>query len=186
MTLVLDMLGWAMLAGIKKYKNKLSGIVLIDELEQHLHPELQRRIIKNLNEVFLNVQFIATSHSPICAAGLADLPDENCSLELLKRLDSGFVDSENLSTMRGWRYDQILTSRAFGIPARNVKTQNLLDKMKILYMKDSLSNAEEAELKELLEELKEVSLLGAEAAKLKMTEEKINKIRKQLKQDNND
>jgi len=186
MTLVLDMLGWAMLAGIKKYKNNLSGIVIIDELEQHLHPELQRRIIRNLNKAFPKVQFIATSHSPICAAGLADLPDEKCSLELLKRLDNGFVDSENLSTMRGWRYDQILTSRAFGIPARNVKTQDLLDKLKTLYMKDRLSKAEDAKLKELLEELKEESLLGAEAAKLEITEEKINKIRKQLKQDNND
>ena len=186
LTLVLDMLGWATMKGLYDKKNNLSGIILIDEIEQHLHPNWQRNIIKLLHKVFPNIQFITSSHSPICAAGLADLPDERCNLELFTINKKGVVTNERLSTMRGWRYDQILTSRAFEIPARNVKTQDLLDKMKTLYMKDSLSNAEDAELKELLEELKEVSLLGAEAAKLKMTEEKINKIREQLKQDNND
>ena len=180
MTLVLDMLGWAMLAGIKKYKNNLSGIVLIDELEQHLHPELQRRIIKNLNEVFLNVQFIATSHSPICAAGLADLPDENCSLELLKRLKNGFVDSENLSTMRGWRYDQILRSSAFGTPDRNITTERLMNQIRKLYMKEKLTKKEEDTLEELLEDLKEKSPVGAEEQNMWITQEKIRRIRKDL------
>jgi len=40
------------------------GIVLIDELDLHLHPNWQRRIIKTLSTVFPNVQFITTSHSP--------------------------------------------------------------------------------------------------------------------------
>jgi predicted ATP-binding protein involved in virulence len=41
-----------------------SGIVLIDELELHLHPGWQRRILQGLCEVFPNVQIIATTHSP--------------------------------------------------------------------------------------------------------------------------
>jgi len=40
------------------------GIVLIDEIDLHLHPNWQRRIIKTLRTVFPNVQFITTSHSP--------------------------------------------------------------------------------------------------------------------------
>lgn len=82
-TMILDMLGWAMLAGQTEKKNTLQGIMLIDELEQHLHPELQRFIIEKLHDNFPNIQFIASSHSPICAAGLADLSDEECDLELL-------------------------------------------------------------------------------------------------------
>lgn len=185
MTLVLDMLGWAMLAGIKKYKNKLSGIVLIDELEQHLHPELQRRIIKNLNKVFPKIQFIATSHSPICAAGLADLPDEKCSLELLKRIDSGFVDSESLSTMRGWRYDQILRSSAFGIPDRNVETERLMNEIRKLYMKESLNSSEEKKLQGLLNKLRKEIPEGSEAVSMEMTQNKINRIREELRQEGN-
>lgn len=43
---------------------KSSGIVLIDEIELHLHPSWQQRIIKNLRDTFPNVQFICTTHSP--------------------------------------------------------------------------------------------------------------------------
>lgn len=40
------------------------GIVLIDELEMHLHPKWQRKITKALKDIFPNLQFIATTHSP--------------------------------------------------------------------------------------------------------------------------
>lgn len=41
-----------------------SGIVLIDEIELHLHPQWQRRIIPALTKIFPNLQFIITTHSP--------------------------------------------------------------------------------------------------------------------------
>ncbi len=40
------------------------AVVLIDELELHLHPTWQRRIVRNLSETFPKCQFIATTHSP--------------------------------------------------------------------------------------------------------------------------
>ena len=40
------------------------AVVLIDEIELHLHPEWQRRITRNLSETFPKCQFIATTHSP--------------------------------------------------------------------------------------------------------------------------
>lgn len=40
------------------------GIVLIDEVELHLHPQWQRRIIPGLEQAFPNIQFIVTTHSP--------------------------------------------------------------------------------------------------------------------------
>ena len=40
------------------------AVVLIDEIELHLHPGWQRRIVKNLSETFPKCQFIATTHSP--------------------------------------------------------------------------------------------------------------------------
>lgn len=43
---------------------KATGIVLIDELELHLHPAWQRRVIDNLLDTFPNLQFVATTHSP--------------------------------------------------------------------------------------------------------------------------
>lgn len=46
------------------------GIVLIDELELHLHPTWQRQIVENLRETFPNIQFIGTTHSPFVLQSL--------------------------------------------------------------------------------------------------------------------
>jgi predicted ATP-binding protein involved in virulence len=40
------------------------GVVLIDELDLHLHPAWQRRVISDLKRTFPNIQFFATTHSP--------------------------------------------------------------------------------------------------------------------------
>lgn len=53
---------WLMGEEISKYD--CQGIVLIDELETHLHIELQKKILPFLTEFFPNLQFIVTTHSP--------------------------------------------------------------------------------------------------------------------------
>ncbi len=50
------------------------GVVMIDEIEQHLHPSWQRTIIPNLRKTFPNIQFIITTHSPQV---LSNVPKEN-------------------------------------------------------------------------------------------------------------
>ena len=42
----------------------LQGIVLIDEIETHLHVELQKKILPFLTNFFPNIQFVITTHSP--------------------------------------------------------------------------------------------------------------------------
>lgn len=61
---------------------KTSGIVLIDEIDLHLHPLWQQRIIKDLTAIFPLVQFIVSTHSPtiissVCKENLLIL--ENCN-----------------------------------------------------------------------------------------------------------
>jgi len=48
------------------------GVVLIDELELHLHPEWQRRIVNALRKTFPGIQFIVTTHSPQILSNLTD------------------------------------------------------------------------------------------------------------------
>ncbi|HET6841084.1 MAG TPA: AAA family ATPase [Candidatus Angelobacter sp.] len=55
------------------------GVVLIDELDLHLHPKWQRRVIHDLKRTFPCVQFVATTHSPQLIGEA--LPDEICILE---------------------------------------------------------------------------------------------------------
>ena len=63
----------------------LSGLVLIDELDLFLHPEWQAQLIDALSSTFPNVQFIATTHSPILVSGRKRA--EIVSLELNGRGD---------------------------------------------------------------------------------------------------
>jgi energy-coupling factor transporter ATP-binding protein EcfA2 len=46
-----------------------TGIVLIDEIDLHLHPKLQKELVIQLSDTFPNIQFIVTTHSPIPLLG---------------------------------------------------------------------------------------------------------------------
>lgn len=48
---------------------EFTGIVLIDEIDVHLHPKLQKKIVIQLTRTFPNIQFIASTHSPIPLLG---------------------------------------------------------------------------------------------------------------------
>ena len=53
-----------------KRLEEVEGIVMVDEIDLHLHPKWQRTIIKTLSETFPNIQFIFTSHSPLVTGSL--------------------------------------------------------------------------------------------------------------------
>ena len=52
--------------------SEMEGIVLIDELDAHLHPLWQMTLVEGLKTVFPRLQFIATTHSPLLLGGLAE------------------------------------------------------------------------------------------------------------------
>ncbi|SFW17239.1 AAA domain-containing protein, putative AbiEii toxin, Type IV TA system [Prevotellaceae bacterium HUN156] len=61
----------------------IEGIVLIDEIEKHLHIRLQKETLPNLLKLFPNVQFIVSSHSPFLNMGLGDVcPDKTHIIDL--------------------------------------------------------------------------------------------------------
>ena len=49
-----------------------SGIVLIDEIDLHLHPEWQKKVITDIQRTFPNIQFIVTTHAPLVIGSLTD------------------------------------------------------------------------------------------------------------------
>ncbi|HIE02056.1 MAG TPA: AAA family ATPase, partial [Thiotrichaceae bacterium] len=59
---------------------KTDGIVLIDEIDLHLHPKWQKRIINDLKRNFHSIQFIATTHSPFIVQSLQS--DEVINLDI--------------------------------------------------------------------------------------------------------
>ena len=83
-----------------------SAIVLIDELDLHLHPDWQRKIIKFLSEQFPRTQFIVTTHSPLIVQSA-----DNINLVMLEKQDDHVIIKQrtDIKTFKGWTVDEILT-----------------------------------------------------------------------------
>jgi len=88
----------------------MSGIVLIDELGNQLHPRWQMRIVKQLREVFPNINFIVSTHHPLCLRGA-----RNSEILLLKNIDNRVIINTELPDPASLRVDQILASEFFGL-----------------------------------------------------------------------
>ncbi len=87
--------------------NPLHGpaIVLVDEIDLHLHPEWQRKIIKYLSDLFPNTQFIVTAHSPLIVQSA-----ENVNLIMLEKDDeTGSINvRQQFGSFQGWTVEEIL------------------------------------------------------------------------------
>ena len=80
------------------------AILLIDEIENNLHPTWQRRVIPALLEHFPGLQIFATTHSPFVVAGL-----KAGQVHLLNRDEDGVVTATtNTENIVGWTADEIL------------------------------------------------------------------------------
>jgi len=66
---MLDFYSWGMRAKAIDEEGVVKGILLIDEIEQHLYPGLQTELLSKLRELFPKVQIVATTHSPMIALG---------------------------------------------------------------------------------------------------------------------
>ena len=90
---------------------RAQAVVLIDEIETHLHPRWKMRIMSSLRRALPNVQFIATTHDPLCLRGMDD-----GEVEVLQKDEGGAVYRlDDLPSVRGMRAEQILTSELFGL-----------------------------------------------------------------------
>jgi hypothetical protein len=125
------------------------AIVLIDEIDLHLHPKWQREIMQNLSNHFPNVQFVATAHSPLMVQAAME-----SNYSVLK-FESGVVEILNQPDgIDGWRVDQILTSELFGLESsRGLKYDKLIQKRRLLMNKTRLSANDKIELDKIDEEL---------------------------------
>jgi hypothetical protein len=90
------------------------AVVLVDEIDLHMHPEWQRTLMARLSQKFPNTQFIVTAHSPLFGQAAA-----GANLAVLRRESPrGRVLIDNdVDAIRGWRIDQLLTSDLFGLPS---------------------------------------------------------------------
>lgn len=91
-------------------KSTASGIILIDEIDSHLHPKWKMRIVKSLRKAFPKLQFIATTHEPLCLRGLG-----KGEISVMRKIDGVVQIDDDLPSPENLRIDQLLTSELFGL-----------------------------------------------------------------------
>ena len=126
----------------RAYQKK--GIVLIDEVETHLHLELQKVIMPILTKVFPNIQFIITTHSPFVLNSL----DNAVAFDLEHR--------EVIDELTQYSYEA-LAEGYFGVSSESGYAEMQLDTLKGLLSKEALTDADKAMIKHLLTDLDKVS-----------------------------
>ena len=166
-TLVLDLMSWwylnlnerELLSSSASYDTmKIDGIVLIDEIEKHLHPSWQREIVGNLLTKFPKVQFIFSTHAPLCVSGSTDFSLKKIFLYRTARHEDQYLYGYRYSLPQGYTADQVLTSEAFGLEtSRSPAVGKLLALIKPLIEKTPRSQSEEKKLKRLFEKLRKIS-----------------------------
>lgn len=87
------------------------GVVLIDEIETHLHPRWKLGVMRALRSAMPRVQFIVTTHDPLCLRGM-----DNGEVVVLERdEDRRIYAVSDLPDVEGMRAEQLLTSEYFGL-----------------------------------------------------------------------
>ena len=124
------------------------GIVLIDNIELHLHPRWQRRMMEDLSRCFPAIQFVATAHSPLVVQAA-----ESGNLAVLHEVDGHVEIKMRLESVNAWRADQILASDLFGIPTRSRTIETLVEERNSLLDKAGRDQTEEARLGLLVDKL---------------------------------
>ena len=126
------------------------AVVLIDEIDLHVHPRWQRTIMKQLSDHFPNVQFVATTHSPLMITSIS-----GANVAVLKQTEAGdrVVIENDPAAGEGWRFDQILVS-LFGLEtARSERVETLMKTRENLLQKESLTSRDRERLQTITDEL---------------------------------
>lgn len=120
------------------------GIVLIDEIETHLHLALQKVIMPLLTKVFPNIQFIITTHSPFV---LSSIPNA---------VAYDLEHQEVLDNLTEYSYES-LAEGYFGVRTQSSYAEMQLETFKKLLAKEELSDADKVEIKQLKSDFEKIT-----------------------------
>ena len=124
------------------------AVVLIDEIDLHLHPRWQRTIMKQFSTHFPNVQFVATTHSPLMITSMTDV-----NVAVLSQTDDHVVIENDPQVVESWRFDQTLVN-LFGLEtARSARIEALMKERETLLQETPLSARDEERLQHIADEM---------------------------------
>lgn len=124
---------------------KIPGLLLIDEIENHLHPKWQKKIIGIITSTFPNLQIILTTHSPFVVSSVNNARIYTC----VSQGDHSIIEDET-DKYNHMPIEEILASDLFDVSSFNDEITDLIQRRKLLYKDGKKQEAEEIE-KQLLE-----------------------------------
>mgnify|MGYP003584450632 CR=1 FL=1 len=126
-------------------------IILIDEIDLHLHPKWQRTVIDKLSQHFPKAQFIATSHSPLIVQAALD---KKANIVVCRKEGDKVVIDNNPDEVKGWRIDQILTSDLFELSSsKSISFEEMRNEKTNILLKDKLTDLDKDRLEFLNKKL---------------------------------
>jgi predicted ATP-binding protein involved in virulence len=124
---------------------QMPAIVIVDELDLHLHPRWQRELRENISAAFPNVQFIATAHSPLLAQSYLDT-----NLAVIREEDGQAIIENNPTVNKKWRIDEVVTSALYEVDsAYSPEVGNALRERTALRQRRRLTPADKDRLSQL-------------------------------------
>lgn len=160
------------------------GIVVIDEIDAHLHPVWQQKIITLLRDQFPRVQFILTAHNPIVVAGCRE--DEVCVLR--KNPTRGFSLVQFPNDFIGWQTEEIYRkvfeienpdATFIRLDAMRPFKEKLREKADALSSLGARSEDQERSLRELEEKILDIEKVEQTRAR-RLTQEELERENKTL------
>ena len=140
----------------------MEGVVLIDEVDAHLHIELQRKILPFLTELFPNIQFIVSTHSPYILTSISNA----VIYDLEKKVQFNDMSNYSIGDISEGYFDTLDYS---------IKLQEDFDKYKRLLNKNYITEQERKERATLRMKFKNIS--GELAPRIKSEFDEIEKER---------
>lgn len=106
------------------FAEKMTGLVLIDEIDLHLHPAWQTQVVRDLRRLFPKLSFVATTHNPLTLLGA-----EPGEIFVVRRNAEGKIEAKQRDIPPGLNVEQVLTGDWFGLSSTLDKgTLELLDR----------------------------------------------------------
>lgn len=123
------------------------GIVLIDEIELHMHPSWQRKVLGILRDTFPNIQFIITTHSP----QILGEADNSYNIFVLSEGEDGGCEVKSIERMDGYDSNMIL-EKYMNTDSKNAAVKEMISDINRL-----IGQKKYAEAENLLQRLEGIS-----------------------------
>lgn len=115
----------------------ITGVAIIDEIDLHLHPELEQTVLERLTKTFTHIQFVVSTHSPLVLTGVETEGKPNVILHMA----SGDTKPEVTHDIYGIDYNTGIED-VMGVESKNVELDYMVNLCAYMKKRNKIAQAE--------------------------------------------